>query len=134
MKYGYKFLFLMILTLCLLSGCEKKPDEMFKNIDASEIEKIECSGFTGEKNGGFSYSIPEENFDEFAALLGQVKLGHKVDRNTASSSGAVSYFTLYFKDGHTIKFSPMSYFFIDDTYYVFENYEELQGSFGELKE
>lgn len=133
MRRYFKYLFIAVVAVCCLSGCKNNPEEKLQNIEVSEIEKIECKGNTGGKDGSFSYCIPKENYDDFAELLGRVKLGEKVDRNSASSSGASKFFTVYFTDGQSLKFSPMYYFYLDGTYYEFENYGELSGSFGELR-
>lgn len=105
MRHYYKPLVIAVFVVCFLSGCKNNPEEKLKNIEVSEIEKIECKGDTGEK----------------------------VDRNRASSSGASFFFTLYFSDGQNLKFSPMHFFYLDGTYYEFENHAELNGSFSELR-
>lgn len=133
MRHYYKPLVIAVFVFCFLSGCKNNPEEKLKNIEVSEIEKIECKGDTGEKDGFYTYCIPEENYDDFVDLLGRVKLGEKVDRNRASSSGASFFFTLYFSDGQNLKFSPMHFFYLDGTYYEFENHAELNGSFSELR-
>ena len=62
----------------------------------SEIKKIEHIGTTGGIDGDYSYSFSDNQIVEFIDLLNQVELGGKVDDNTASSNGAVSYCIIYF--------------------------------------
>ncbi len=66
---------------------------------------------------------------EFIDLLNQVKLGDIVDENKALSSGAVSYYTIYFATDETLTISPGKYFEVEDTYYEFDNYDELWDEF-----
>ena len=62
-------------------------------------------------------------------LLNQVELGGKVDENKASSNGAVSYYTIYFVIDETLTIIPGEYFKIGDTFYEFDNYDELRDKF-----
>ena len=87
----------------------------------SEIKKIEHIGTTGGIDGDYSYSFSDNQIVEFIDLLNQVELGGKVDENKASSNGAVSYYTIYF--------IPGEYFKIGDTFYEFDNYDELWDKF-----
>ena len=66
---------------------------------------------------------------EFIDLLNQVELGGKVDENKASSNGAVSYCTIYFVIDETLTIIPGEYFKIGDTFYEFDNYDELWDKF-----
>ena len=58
-----------------------------------------------------------------------MKLGDKVDENKALSNGAVSYYTIYFATDKTLTISPGKYFKIEDTFYEFDNYDELWDEF-----
>ena len=97
-----------------------------ESIDASEIKQIE---HTGGKDGDYSYSFSDKEVVEFIDLLNQVKLGDIVDENKALSSGAVSYYTIYFATDETLTISPGKYFEVEDTYYEFDNYDELWDEF-----
>ena len=76
-----------------------------------------------------SYSFSDKEVVEFIDLLNQVKLGDIVDENKALSSGAVSYYTIYFATDETLTISPGKYFEVEDTYYEFDNYDELWDEF-----
>lgn len=125
---------MLVLTFtCLLCGCNNSDSSaVLKQMDASEIEKITCSGTTGGEDGEFTYSLSEKEKRDFVALLNQVELGEKVESNQALSSGAVSYYTLQFKNGDQFTLCPGEYFKIEDTYYSFENAKELWDSFVEM--
>ena len=90
----------ILITLTLLSGCQKNTTHSaieFGTIDVSEIDKIELSGTTGGKDGNYSYTLSDQEKKEFVHLLNQVELGDEVDKNQALSSGAVTYYKLYFQ-------------------------------------
>lgn len=95
----------------------------------SEIKKIEHIGTTGGIDGDYSYSFSDNQIVEFIDLLNQVELGGKVDENKASSNGAVSYYTIYFVIDETLTIIPGEYFKIGDTFYEFDNYDELWDKF-----
>ena len=131
--WAWTVLFTLVLALSVLSGCGKQgPDIDLADIDISEIDKIEHTGTTGGKDGGFSYTFSEKEASGFLDLLDQVELGSAVDEKEALTSGAVSYYTLYFTDGETLTISPGQYFKIEDTYYDFKNYDELWDEFIEF--
>lgn len=128
-KIGIVLLILISLT-CTLLGCGKQDvNKDLESIDASEIKQIEHTGTTGGKDGNFSYSFSDKEVVEFIDLLNQVKLGDIVDENKALSSGAVSYYTIYFATDETLTISPGKYFEVEDTYYEFDNYDELWDEF-----
>lgn len=58
-----------------------------------------------------------------------MELGGKVDENKASSNEAVSYCTIYFIIDETLTIIPGEYFKIGDTFYEFDNYDELWDKF-----
>ena len=95
----------------------------------SEIKKIEHIGTTGGIDGDYSYSFSDNQIVEFIDLLNQVELGGKVDENKASSNGAVSYCTIYFVIDETLTIIRGEYFKIGDTFYEFDNYDELWDKF-----
>lgn len=95
----------------------------------SEIKKIEHIGTTGGIDGDYSYSFSDNQIVEFIDLLNQVELGGKVDENKASSNGAVSYCIIYFVIDETLTIIPGEYFKIGDTFYEFDNYDELWDEF-----
>ena len=95
----------------------------------SEIKKIEHIGTTGGIDGDYSYSFSDNQIVEFIDLLNQVELGGKGDENKASSNGAVSYCTIYFVIDETLTIIPGEYFKIGDTFYEFDNYDELWDKF-----
>ena len=128
-KIGIVLLILISLIGTLL-GCGKQDvNKDLESIDASEIKKIEHTGTTGGKDGDYSYSFSDKEVVEFIDLLNQVKLGDIVDENKALSSGAVSYYTIYFATDETLTISPGKYFEVEDTYYEFDNYDELWDEF-----
>ena len=95
----------------------------------SEIKKIEHIGTTGGIDGDYSYSFSDDEVIEFINLLNQVKLGDEVDENKALSSGAVSYYTIHLATDETLTIIPGEYFKIGDTFYEFDNYDELWDEF-----
>ena len=120
----------IFLTSCTLFGCVKQDASAgLESIDVSEIKKIEHTGTTGGKDGNYSYSFSDKEVVEFIDLLNQVKLGDIVDENKALSSGAASYYTIYFATDETLTISPGKYFEVEDTYYEFNNYDELWDEF-----
>lgn len=128
--WAWAVLLTIVLALGVLSGCGKQgPDIDLADIDISEIDKIEHTGTTGGKDGGFSYTFSEDEASGFIELLAQVELGSAVDEKEALTSGAVSYYTLYFTDGEMLTISPGRYFQVGDTYYEFRNYDELWDRF-----
>lgn len=128
-KIGIVLLILISLTGTLL-GCGKQDvNKVLESIDASEIKQIELTGTTGGKDGNYSYFFSDKEVVEFIDLLNQVKLGDIVDENKALSSGAVSYYTIYFATDETLTISPGKYFEVEDTYYEFDNYDELWDEF-----
>ena len=128
-KIGIVLFILIFLTSTLL-GCGKQDVNIdLETIDVSEIKKIECIGTTGGIDGDYSYSFSDNEVVEFVDLLNQVKLGDKVDENKALSNGAVSYYTIYFATDETLTISPGKYFIIEDTFYEFNNYDELWDEF-----
>lgn len=128
-KIGIVLLILISLIGTLL-GCGKQDvNKDLESIDASEIKQIELTGATGGKDGNYSYFFSDKEVVEFIDLLNQVKLGDIVDENKALSSGAVSYYTIYFATDETLTISPGKYFEVEDTYYEFDNYDELWDEF-----
>ena len=128
-KIGIVLLILISLIGTLL-GCGKQDvNKDLESIEASEIKQIEHTGTTGGKDGNYSYSFSDDEVIEFINLLNQVKLGDEVDESKAVSSGAVSYYTIYFVIDETLTIIPGEYFKIGDTFYEFDNYDELWDEF-----
>ena len=122
----------ILIMMTLLSGCQKNTTNSaieFGTIDVSEIDKIELSGTTGGKDGNFSYTLSEQEKKEFVHLLNQVELGDEVDKNQALSSGAVTYYKLYFQGKDIVTLCPGHYFGVDEKYYEFVNFDELWDEF-----
>ena len=118
--------------MTLLSGCQKNTINSaieFGTIDVSEIDKIELSGTTGGKDGNYSYTLSDQEKKEFVHLLNQVELGDEVDKNQALSSGAVTYYKLYFQGKDVVTLCPGHYFGVDEKYYEFVNFDELWDEF-----
>ena len=122
----------ILIMMTLLSGCQKNTTNSaieFGTIDVSEIDKIELSGTTGGKDGNFSYTLSEQEKKEFVHLLNQVELGDEVDKNQALSSGAVTYYKLYFQGKDVVTLCPGHYFGVDEKYYEFVNFDKLWDEF-----
>ena len=122
----------ILITVTLLSGCQKNTSNSaieFGTIDVSEIDKIELSGTTGGKDGNFSYTLSDQEKKEFVHLLNQVELGDEVDNNQALSSGAVTYYKLYFQGKDVVTLCPGHYFGVDEKYYEFVNFDKLWDEF-----
>ena len=128
-KIGIVLLILIFLTSTLLACGKRDVNINLENIAVSEIKKIEHIGTTGGIDGDYSYSFSDNQIVEFIDLLNQVELGGKVDENKASSNGAVSYYTIYFAIDETLTIIPGEYFKIGDTFYEFDNYDELRDKF-----
>ena len=122
----------ILIMMTLLSGCHKNTTNSaieFGTIDVSEIDKIELSGTTGGKDGNFSYTLSDQEKKEFVHLLNQVELGDEVDKNQALSSGAVTYYKLYFQGKDVVTLCPGHYFGVDEKYYEFVNFDKLWDEF-----
>lgn len=122
----------ILITVTLLSGCQKNTTHSaieFGTIDVSEIDKIELSGTTGGEDGNFSYTLSDQEKKEFVHLLNQVELGDEVDKNQALSSGAVTYYKLYFQGKDVVTLCPGHYFSVDEKYYEFVNFDKLWDEF-----
>lgn len=122
----------ILITVTLLSGCQKNSTHSaieFGTIDVSEIDKIELSGTTGGKDGNFSYTLSDQEKKEFVHLLNQVELGDEVDKNQALSSGAFTYYKLYFQGKDIVTLCPGHYFGVDEKYYEFVNFDKLWDEF-----
>ena len=122
----------ILIMMTLLSGCQKNTTHSaieFGTIDVSEIDKIELSGTTGGKDGNFSYTLSDQEKKEFVHLLNQVELGDEVDKNQALSSGAVTYYKLYFQGKDVVTLCPGHYFGVDEKYYEFVNFDKLWDEF-----
>lgn len=122
----------ILITVTLLSGCQKNTINSaieFGTINVSEIDKIELSGTTGGKDGNYSYTLSDQEKKEFVHLLNQVELGDEVDKNQALSSGAVTYYKLYFQGKDVVTLCPGHYFGVDEKYYEFVNFDELWDEF-----
>ena len=122
----------ILITVTLLSGCQKNTSNSaieFGTIDVSEIDKIELSGTTGGKDGNYSYTLSDQENKEFVHLLNQVELGDEVDKNQALSSGAVTYYKLYFQGKNVVTLCPGHYFGVGEKYYEFVNFDELWDEF-----
>lgn len=122
----------ILIAVTLLSGCQKNTINSaieFGTIDVSEIDKIELSGTTGGKDGNYSYTLSDQEKKEFVHLLNQVELGDEVDKNQALSSGAVTYYKLYFQGKDVVTLCPGNYFGVDEKYYEFVNFDELWDEF-----
>lgn len=122
----------ILIAVTLLSGCQKNTINSaieFGTIDVSEIDKIELSGTTGGKDGNYSYTLSDQEKKEFVHLLNQVELGDEVDKNQALSSGAVTYYKLYFQGKDVVTLCPGHYFGVDEKYYEFVNFDELWDEF-----
>ena len=122
----------ILIMMTLLSGCHKNTTNSaieFGTIDVSEIDKIELSGTTGGKDGNYSYTLSDQEKKEFVHLLNQVELGDEVDKNQALSSGAVTYYKLYFQGKDVVTLCPGHYFGVDEKYYEFVNFDELWDEF-----
>lgn len=122
----------ILIMMTLLSGCHKNTTNSaieFGTIDVSEIDKIELSGTTGGKDGNYSYTLSDQEKKEFVHLLNQVELGDEVDKNQALSSGAVTYYKLYFQGKGVVTLCPGHYFGVDEKYYEFVNFDKLWDEF-----
>ena len=122
----------ILIAVTLLSGCQKNTINSaieFGTIDVSEIDKIELSGTTGGKDGNYSYTLSDQEKKEFVHLLNQVELGDEVDKNQALSSGAVTYYKLYFQGKDIVTLCPGHYFGVDEKYYEFVNFDKLWDEF-----
>ena len=62
-------------------------------------------------------------------MLNQVELGDEVDKNQALSSGAVTYYKLYFQGKDIVTLCPGHYFGVDEKYYEFVNFDKLWDEF-----
>ena len=67
----------ILITLTLLSGCQKNSTHSaieFGTIDVSEIDKIELSGTTGGKDGNYSYTLSDQ--EKLSLVMKLIKIKH----------------------------------------------------------
>lgn len=131
MSVSIVLIFLAMLFLVSRHEMNERPKRLigFGNISMTEIEKIELVGSTGGSDGNFRHTLSETECNGLVELLNRVKLGSAVNRNEALSTGAVTYYTLYFTDKDPITISYGKYFYIEGIYYQFLNFDELQEEF-----
>ena len=57
------------------------------------------------------------------------KIRNLKERSINCYKNYVSYYTIYFATDETLTISPGKYFEVEDTYYEFDNYDELWDEF-----
>ena len=129
-KIGIVLLILISLIGTLL-GCGKQDvNKDLESIDASEIKQIELTGTTGGKDGNYSYFFSDKEVVEFIDLLNQVKTWwHSRWKQKHYQVELFLITQSILTTDETLTISPGKYFEVEDTYYEFDNYDELWDEF-----
>lgn len=135
-KKLYAIIILIIVTILIWAGWNMKTNMMDKNRDLSQlksedIEKIHGYFYSDSYNGenDSRVEMTREQIEKFAELMNQVKLGKVISEKKAQSVGASITYTVTMKGGTKYILRPGQYFQINDTYYIFRNYDKLWEKF-----
>ena len=95
----------------------KIPKQYLSKIHASNIKQIERSSITGGKDSPTSQNLSTEAISAFTDWMHQLRFHEEISRKEALSSGAVTYYHIFFLDGSKLTISPGEIMQINDTYY-----------------
>ena len=95
----------------------KIPEQYLSKIHASDIKQIERISITGGKDSPTSQNLSKEEFSAFTDWMHQLRFHEEISRKEALSSGAVTYYHIFFLDGSKLTISPGEIMQINDTYY-----------------
>ena len=120
-----EFLFLT-LTACQFEASSlredtttfsKIPEQYLSKIHASDIKQIERISITGGKDSPTSQNLSKEEISAFTDWMHQLRFHEEISRKEALSSGAVTYYHIFFLDGSKLTISPGEIMQMNDTYY-----------------
>lgn len=95
----------------------KIPEQYLSKIQASDIKQIERISITGGKDSSVSQDLSKEEISAFTDWMHQLRFHEEISRKEALSSGAVTYYHIFFLDGSMLTISPGEIMQINDTYY-----------------
>ena len=95
----------------------KIPKQYLSKIHASNIKQIERISITGGKDSPTSQNLSKEEISAFTDWMHQLRFHGKISRKEALSSGAVTYYHIFFLDGSKLTISPGEIMQMNDTYY-----------------
>lgn len=120
-----EFLFLT-LTACQFENSSlqedtttfsKIPEQYLSKIQISDIKQIERISITGGKDSPTSQNLSKEEISAFTDWMHQLRFHEEISRKEALSSGAVTYYHIFFLDGSKLTISPGEIMQMNDTYY-----------------
>lgn len=95
----------------------KIPEQYLSKIHASDIKQIERISITGGKDSPTSQNLSKEEISAFTDWMHQLRFHEEISRKEALSSGAVTYYHIFFLDGSKLTISPGEIMQMNDTYY-----------------
>ena len=95
----------------------KIPEQYLSKIHASDIKQIERISITGGKDSPTSQNLSKEEISAFTDWMHQLRFHGKISRKEALSSGAVTYYHIFFLGGSKLTISPGEIMQMNDTYY-----------------
>ena len=95
----------------------KIPKQYLSKIHASNIKQIERISITGGKDSPTSQNLSKEEISAFTDWMHQLRFHGEISRKEALSSGAVTYYHIFFLDGSKLTISPGEIMQMNDTYY-----------------
>ncbi len=95
----------------------KIPEQYLSKIHASDIKQIERISITGGKDSPTSQNLSKEDISAFTVWMHQLRFLEEISRKEALSSGAVTYYHIFFLDGSKLTISPGEIMQMNDTYY-----------------
>ena len=95
----------------------KIPEQYLSKIQTSNIKQIERISITGGKDSPTSQSLSKEEISAFTDWMHQLRFHEEIPRKEALSSGAVTYYHIFFLDESNLTISPGEIMQMNDTYY-----------------
>lgn len=93
----------------------KIPEQYLSKIH--DIKQIERISITGGKDSPTSQNLSKEEISAFTDWMHQLRFHEEISRKEALSSGAVTYYHIFFLDGSKLTISPGEIMQMNDTYY-----------------
>ena len=96
---------------------KKRNRQYLSKIQISDIKQIERISITGGKDSPTSQNLSKEEISAFTDWMHQLRFHEEISRKEALSSGAVTYYHIFFLDGSKLTISPGEIMQMNDTYY-----------------
>lgn len=126
-----RFFFILALLFLTLTACQsvdsthqegkntlsEVPEQYLSKIQTSDIKQIERISITGGKDSSTSQNLSKEEISSFTDWMHQLRFHEEISRKEALSSGAVTYYHIFFLDESKLTISPGEIMQINDTYY-----------------